>query len=94
MKEDLEEHLLLMVKLRERYAFHRPCLLICKNMIPLSALVHELFPDDHHPYSSALSSTGECLFEGAERPASGDFHVQRVKKTRLWGRFQMAITIH
>lgn len=63
--------------------------LICRNdMISLS-LSH-----GHRPHLYALSSTGECLFEGAERPTAGDFHVQRVEKTRLRGRFQMVVTVH
>lgn len=51
-------------------------------------------PDDRcHPLSLLLL-TGKRLVEGAERPTAGDFHVQCVKKTRLWGRFQMVITVH
>lgn len=49
---------------------------------------------NRHPHLSQLSSTGKPLAEGAERPAAGDFHVQRVEKTRLRGRFQMVIAIH
>lgn len=63
-------------------------------MISLSLWVHVLVPDDRcHPLSLLLL-TGKRLVEGAERPTAGDFHVQCVKKTRLWGRFQMVITVH
>lgn len=51
-------------------------------------------PDDPRPYLSLLLLTGKCLVEGAERATAGDFHVQCVEKTRLWGRFQMVITVH
>lgn len=46
------------------------------------------------PHLSLLLSTGKRLIEGAECSTAGDFHVQRVEKTRLWGGFQMVITIH
>lgn len=55
---------------------------------------HVVVPDVLCPHLSVLLSTGKCLPEGAERPTAGDFHVQRVEKTRLWGRFQMVITVH
>lgn len=39
-------------------------------------------------------SLGECGTERPEHEANGNFHVQRVKKTRIWGWFPMAFSIH
>lgn len=89
MKEDLEEPLLWMVKLQERYAFPFEFTEMGACGLSVSVCVHK-----HPPYLSSLSSTGKRLFEGAERAAAGDFHVQRVEKTRLWGRVQMVIAVH
>lgn len=52
--------------------------------------------DDYHMAITAVIhlSAGQRLSEGAQRPAAGGFHVQRIEKTRLRGRFQMAIAVH